>query len=358
MNSEVYFADFREDPYRNWTDVVKKIYEKTAANVVDNGDIVAVKLHMGERVSGGVVKPGWVRLFIDEIKKSRGRPFITDTVTLYRRSRRDALEYLETAALNGFTMSTMGCPIIIADGLHGNDFQLFPTGGKLKEIPVASAIAEADAMIVLSHGKGHRLCGFGGAVKNLGMGAVSKEAKILVHSAAKPIVDENKCIGCGVCIEHCRWNAISIVSGNAVIDHNKCVGCIDCMINCPTGAISQPKDQIEEVFSRLVEAAAAVKNSFQPGKIAYFTFLTDITALCDCAPHVGPKVVPDIGVLGSKDMVAIDKAALDLINNSPSLLDNVYGNKFEMLHDVDPYLLFRFTQKLGLGDGSYQLIKI
>jgi uncharacterized Fe-S center protein len=333
--------------------MILSICEKVIPGVVKPGDLVAVKLHMGERGGGTFLKPSLIKPIVDFIKNIGGDPFLTDTSTLYRRGRGNAIEYLKTALMNGFSSEFIGCPIIIADGLNGeSEFEVSFNGKYLKKAYVASAFMAVNSLIVVSHGKGHRLCGFGGSVKNVGMGCLSQKGKISIHKVSQPKVNVEKCIGCGVCEKQCRWNAIKVIDRIAKINYENCVGCLDCFIACSFEAVSPPEEGKEQVLARLTEAAAAVLEKFK-NKVAFINFLIDITELCDCVPNASRKFAPDIGILGSKDIVAIDKASIDLIkkscNNESVFLD---------IHKVDPEIMIKIGEEIGLGEANYNLIEV
>ncbi|MEM3392254.1 MAG: DUF362 domain-containing protein [Candidatus Bathyarchaeia archaeon] len=348
---QVFFANINKG--LKWDQMILNICEKTIPNTVKPGDLVAIKLHMGERGGGTFLKPSLIKPIVDFVKNVGGEPFLTDTSTLYRRGRGNAIEYLKTALINGFSPELIGCPIIIADGLNGENEVEVPFNGKyLKKVYVASTFMYVDSLIVVSHGKGHRLCGFGGSIKNVGMGCLSQKGKILIHKVSQPKVNLEKCVGCGICEKQCRWNAIKVVRNLAKIEYEKCVGCLDCFIVCPFEAVFPPEQGKEEVLVRLAEAAAAVLKKFKD-KASFINFLIDITELCDCVPNASRKFAPDIGILGSKDIVAIDKASLDLIkescNNKSIFLD---------LHKVDPEIMIKTAEEIGLGNAKYELIEL
>lgn len=348
---QVFFANLNK--HLKWDQMILGICEKIIPNTVKAGDLVAVKLHMGERGGGTFLKPSLVKPIVDFIKNIGGEPFLTDTSTLYRRGRGNAIEYLKTALMNGFSPEFMGCPIIIADGLNGeSEVEVSFNGKYLKKVYVASTFMSIDSLIVVSHGKGHRLCGFGGSIKNVGMGCLSQKGKISIHKVSQPKVNVEKCVGCKVCEKQCRWNAIKVIDNIAKINYEECVGCLDCFIVCPFEAVSPPEEGKEQVLVRLTEAAAAVLKKFK-NKAAFINFLIDITELCDCVPNASRKFAPDIGILGSKDIVAIDKASIDLIkencNNKNIFLD---------LHQIDPEIMIKTGEEIKLGSGNYRLVEI
>jgi len=287
---------------------IKKMMDKI--NVVEKGDVVAIKLHMGELGNTGYIRPIFVRKIVDFVKEKGGKPFLTDTTTLYGGHRGNAIDYLMSAAINGFSISSMGCPVIIADGLMGKDEIMVDLDGE--RIAIARAIYEADCMIVLSHFKGHGMAGFGGAIKNLGMGCCSKAGKIWQHEVSKPLHDESKCVMCMECLDFCPADAIYEDNGEIKIDYELCRGCGACTVMCKQGCFYLTEEMSEKFQRRVVTAAFAMIKRFE-GKIAFMNFLMDITPRCDCCSFAGKPLINDIGILASKDAVAIDKACYDMV---------------------------------------------
>ncbi len=335
--------------------------------IINEGDIVAIKVHMGERGNFRHPRPQIVRAIVDFVKNYGGKPFVTDTTTLYSGYRRDACEYLETAAINGFTIGSIGAPIIIADGLRGRDYREIKTGGDLGTVTVASAIAEADSMIVLSHVKFHISFGFGGALKNLAMGCVARKSKFDMHAVSKPTINKEKCTGCGQCVRHCNWGAISLIDGKATIDYDKCVGCGDCVAICRFGAARLSWDKSDRLLRLAAEAAYGVISAFEKGRIFYINTLTEIVGFCDCATPLESPLVPDIGILGSYDPVAIDQASMDLINQAPGYLYDGISfkpiapgtDKSKLLRpDINWEVLLEEAEHWKIGSRKYKLVPI
>ncbi len=357
--SEVFF--FPYDRGRAFLRGLRTLFSRVAS-VVSAGDSVAVKVHMGEYGGSAYLRPPIVRRACDLIKEAGGKPFVTDTTTLYPMGRFTASQYLTTAAYNGFTKESVGVPVVIADGEEGYDgewvdipSQVFDCS--LDRIKIAKKIFDADSMIVLSHVKGHALSGFGGSIKNVAMGCVIKESKAAQHRANRALIDISKCTGCGQCVEACPFKALSLVEEKMVRDDEKCMDCSHCLYLCPEGVYSMPP-QAQEMFQvSLAHAAAGVLSRFH-SKVAFINFVQDVTRLCDCATPSGSPVVPDIGILASTDVVAIDKASLDLIAqskplgkfasiSSPDILGKING--------TDSLIQIRTAQELDLGNMAYQL---
>jgi len=357
--SEVFF--FPYDESRAFLRGLKLLFPKVAS-IVSAGDSVAVKVHMGEYGGSAYLRPPIVRRVCDLIKEAGGKPFVTDTTSLYPLGRFTAKQYLATAAYNGFTEESVGAPIIIADGKRGYDGEWVDipkrvSGCSLDKIKIAREIFDADSMVVFSHLKGHELSGFGGSIKNLAMGCVTKESKAAQHRVNRGVIDISKCTGCGQCVEACAFKVLSLVEEKVVRDEEKCLNCNNCLYTCPEKVFSLPPRAKERFQVYLAHAAAGVLSRFH-SKVAFINFVQDVTPLCDCATPSGLPVVPDIGILASTDVVAIDKASLDLIAqaqpigkfanvSSPDILGKING--------TDSLIQIGTAQELGMGNMTYQL---
>lgn len=324
---------------------VRELLRKVSG--IDKGSLVAVKLHMGEVFNDGFIKPPFVKEIVAEIKEVGGRPFITDTTTLYPRGRFTAIDYLETAKKNGFDSSAIGAPVIIADGLTGESGVMAETGGKVvKNIEVGQAIHEADYLVVLTHCTGHISVGYGGAIKNLGMGCMTKNGKRAVHRFSMPQVEKEKCEKCGACVEVCPYSVIEMTDFPE-IDAKRCVGCCRCVDVCPAGAMNQAEGWFDNYIRALVEAANSVVRKF--GKNACFVnFITDVTAMCDCGVQE-EALIPDVGVLASRDILSVERASYDLIKEAAGkdILKEAWG--------VDGELQLRIAEELGIGSKEYEI---
>lgn len=321
--------------------------------LIEKGDLVAIKVHFGERGNTAFVPAIYLRRIVDKVKAAGGKPFLTDTGTLYVGSRSNAPDHLITAIENGFDYSVAAAPLIIADGLNGKDyFAVKIDGNHFEKVKIASAAHLADVLIVVSHFKGHEMTGFGGAIKNVGMGLGCRSAKQEMHSDAKPKVDESGCIGCKKCTKWCPVSAISMTSINkALIDEGICIGCGECTVTCPVQAIGinwqTSPAAIAEKICEYVKGALWGKEL----KSGFINFITNVTPDCDCWSWSDAPIIQDIGILASKDIVAIDQACLDLINNSAE------SDLFKTIHPhVDYAVQLDYGQKIGLGSRSYRLI--
>jgi len=343
---------------------VKRLFSDIA-EVVSPGDSVAVKVHMGEWGCTTHLRPALVRRVCDCIKDVGGRPFVTDTTTLYPFRRYTASKYLATAAFNGFSPETLQVPVVIADGEDGYDGEWVSVPRQLSDCPlervrVAKEVVNADSMIVLSHVKGHDLSGFGGSIKNVAMGCVTKESKAAQHMANRALVDPEKCTGCGKCVEVCAYGALSVLDEKVVRDDGSCMNCGQCVVVCPEEVFAVPAGARERFQVWLAHAAAAVVGSFS-GKVAFMNFVQDVTPLCDCATPSGLPVVPDVGILAARDVVAIDKASLDLIAQTTPIgafRDIRSADVLGTIHETDSLVQIRTAEKLGLGRMAYELTSI
>ncbi|MCJ7791181.1 MAG: DUF362 domain-containing protein [Dehalococcoidia bacterium] len=357
--SEVFF--FPYDRGRAFLRGLRTLFSRVA-NVVSAGDSVAVKVHMGEYGGSAYLRPPIVRRVCDLIKEAGGKPFVTDTTALYPAGRFTASKYLATAAYNGFTEESVGAPVIIADGERGYDGEWVGIPKRvsdcsLDKIKIAREIFDADSLIVLSHVKGHELAGFGGSIKNVAMGCVTKESKAAQHRVNRGVIDLSKCTGCGQCVEACAFKALSLVKEKVVRDEEKCLNCNNCLYLCPEKVFSLPPQATERFQVNLAHAAAGVLSRFH-SKVAFINFVQDVTPLCDCATPSGLPVVPDIGILASIDVVAIDKASLDLIAQSKPVGEFANISSPDILGEIngtDSLVQIRTAQGLGLGNMGYQL---
>lgn len=282
------------------------------------------------------------------------------------------MEHITSAYENGFSPFSTGCHVIIADGLKGTDEAYVPVpGGELvKEAKVGRALMDADVVITLSHFKGHEMTGFGGALKNIGMGGGSRAGKMEMHNDGKPKVAQNKCIGCGRCVKICAHDAPSITDGKASIDINKCVGCGRCLGMCPMDAIHTLNDaSMENLNKRMAEYAWGILHDRPQFHIS---LIVDVSPYCDCHAENDAPVVPDIGMLASFDPVALDQACADLVNAAPVLENSVLAEHLrdkadecqghDHFHNITPesewQTCLQHAEKLGLGTRDYELIKI
>lgn len=315
---------------------VNRLYDEAGTfDCIEKGDLVAIKLHVGELGNPYYVQPFFVHDIVRRVKEAGGKPFLTDSTTYYRAQRNNGYDYMITALMQGFNMA----PFIVADGLRSENFRLVKTKGIFQEIEVAGVIAEADAMIVVSHNKGHELSGFGGAIKNLGMGCTSQTGKLRQHRTIDLEIEEAKCIGCGKCKDACDMHLPEIINGKARNTSPLCMRCPICSEACPAGAIRLKNKS--NLCKALASAAYGVLSTFRRGKVSYVSFAKDITQYCDCLPNPGEVVMKDVGVFASNSPVSIDAAFLKMIDYK--LFNDSYG--------VDCMLQVQEAKNIGI-DGD------
>ena len=374
MKSQVFFADLRSsgkeplvklDVLLGRADLKGKIREK---------DLVAIKLHFGEKGNTAFIRPLFIRRVVEQVRRYKGKPFLTDTNTLYSGARNEAVSHLTMAYQHGFAYSVVDAPILIADGLRGNsgvkvriDKPLF------KIVSIAREIHMSDVLLCVTHFKGHDLAGFGGALKNLGMGCASRDGKLSQHSNLSPKVKEKSCSSCRQCLQWCPTEAISMrmpdvekKSEVASIDPKKCIGCGECILTCPTGAIRVQWNESATGFQKKMVEHAFGAVQRKKGKVLHLNFLTQITPACDCHPFSDISIVNDIGILAAEDPVAIDQASVDLVNkeegNRTSRLQKNWSpgeDKFRAVYpEVDWSIQLAYGEEIGLGTRNYELIRI
>lgn len=367
--SKVYFTDMRCEIGDSLIAKTRRVVEAAGfKDLVVDGKFVAVKLHFGELGNLSYLRPNYARLVADMVKENGGVPYLTDCNTLYVGKRKNALEHMDTANMNGFNPMSTGCQIIIGDGLRGTDDVEIPVvnGKYVETAKIGRAIVDSDVLITLNHFKCHELTGMGGAIKNLAMGCASRRGKMEMHSAGKPSVKEKKCVGCGRCIRNCAQDAITITGKKASIDHGKCVGCGRCIGACPFDAVVASMDEDKDILnSKMVEYASAVlrdRPSF------HITVICDVSPYCDCHGENDAPVIPDVGILASFDPVALDKACVDLVQKQPiipgsRLHDNCKGCRPDDLltcnHPNTRWQShFEHAEEMGFGSSDYELVEI
>jgi len=260
--SNVYFTNMRTTLNENLLQKLERLVKKAGMleQIDFHNKFTAIKIHFGEPGNLAYLRPNYAKVLVDLIKAQGGRVFLTDCNTLYVGRRKNALDHLDAAYENGYNPFTTGCHVIIADGLKGTDETLVPVDGQyVKEAKIGRALMDADIVISLTHFKGHESTGFGGALKNIGMGGGSRAGKMEMHSAGKPHVEQDVCIGCGMCKKNCAHSAITIENRKASIDHSKCVGCGRCIGACPTDAVSPDYDEANDILNcKIAEYSLAV----------------------------------------------------------------------------------------------------
>lgn len=367
MASDVFFTDLHTVAMgAGLQQKLEKLMLKAGFDTIDfKGKYVAVKLHFGEPGNLAFLRPNYARTVCDLVKRLGGKPFVTDCNTLYVGGRKNALDHLDSAYMNGYNPLVTGVHSIIADGLKGTDEAEVPVPGGtyVKAAKIGRAIMDADIIISLNHFKGHEACGFGGALKNLGMGCGSRAGKMEMHAAGKPDVDQEKCIGCGRCRAICAHDAPIITNGKATIDHNRCVGCGRCVGVCPKDAVEPKYDETGDILNcKMAEYALAVCH----GRPHFHVSLAiDVSPFCDCHAENDIPIVPDIGMFASFDPVAIDRACADAVNAQPMVPGSILAKQAHDHEDRDHFgkvspetnweSCLVHAEELGLGTQAYSL---
>ena len=369
MASKVYFADLRADVHENLQQKLTRLMKTAGMGDIDFQDkFVAIKLHFGEPGNLAFLRPNWARTVADFVKERGGKPFLTDCNTLYVGGRKNALDHMDSAMLNGFNPMTTGCQIIIGDGLKGSDEVEVPVvGGEyVKNAKIGRAVMDADVFISLTHFKGHEEAGFGGCLKNIGMGCGSRAGKMEQHNAGKPHVAQKHCIGCGQCRKICAHGAPIIENGKAHIDHDKCVGCGRCIAVCPKDAVRIDWDETTTNLNcKIAEYTKAVVDG-RP--CFHISLVIDVSPNCDCHAENDMAIVPNVGMFASFDPVALDMACVDAVNAQTPLrgsaADDAHAkahvhDHFQRLHpDTNWRSCLEHGEKIGLGTRDYELVKI
>lgn len=373
--SEVYFTDFRtESNGDSMTTKLKKLMLVAGFEDIDmEGKFVAIKMHFGEYGNISFLRPNYAKAVVDMVKSYGGKPYLTDCNTMYPGRRKNALEHLECAWENGFSPLSAGCPILIGDGLKGTDDIEVPViGGEyVEKAKIGRAVMDGDIFISLTHFKGHELTGFGGAIKNIGMGCGSRAGKTDMHSSGKPIIDESLCVGCKQCLKECANNGLIFddAKKKMTIDHNNCVGCGRCLGGCNFDAIIFDNDQAVNVLNyKMAEYTKAVVDG-RPH--FHISLIVDVSPYCDCHSENDAPIVPDIGMFASFDPVALDQACVDACLNSTPHEDSVLGRNMKTTSFPDKGDYFSVSmpgsewksqlehaEKIGLGSREYELIEM
>ncbi len=384
MPAQVYFWNMRSSLKAPYAEKMRRLLERTGfAGHVSGGELAAMKIHFGERGVTSHVQPLMVRPIVEWLSAAGARPFLTDASTLYVGQRGEAVSHAMQAALHGYDPLLLGAPVIIADGLKGAAQVSLPVSGgtHMQAAFIAEGIASADLLVSVNHLKGHELAGFGGALKNIGMGSASKQGKMLQHVTTGPAVNLANCKGCGACVGVCASHALALADAASLfppvpagkegaqritLDLERCVGCGACFLACKTGGLEIDwKTDVTAFLERMVEYAAAVLQPRAKPSL-HITFVTNVTPDCDCMGFSDAPICGDIGVLASLDPVAIDQAGVDLVNKAepryPSHLPKGLkpgDDKFRAMRPHLPeHMGLDYAEKLGLGTREYELVAI
>ena len=365
--SKVYFADFRANHRENLLQKLERLVKQAGmlADIDFAKKYTAIKIHFGEPGNLSYLRPNYAKVIVDLIKEQGGKVFLTDCNTLYVGGRKNGLDHLDAAYENGYNPFAVGCHVVIGDGIKGTDETWVPVDGEyVKEAKIGAAVMDADIIISMNHFKGHVAAGFGGALKNIGMGCGSRAGKMEMHSAGKPIISEKRCVGCGVCRKNCAHDAITIADKKASINYEKCVGCGRCLGMCPMDAVRAASDESNDILAcKIAEYTLAV---LKDRPHFHISFVMDVSPTCDCHGFNDAPIIPDVGIFASFDPVALDKACMDAVNAQKAVKNSVLGeaeldlgDHFRTVHPTtNGIVAMEHGQKLGLGTREYELIKI
>jgi len=368
--SKVYYTNLRARPGLNLLQKLERLVKRAGIENIDfKNKFVAIKIHFGEPGNLSYLRPNYARVIVNLVKELGGRPFLTDCNTLYVGRRKNALDHLEAAYENGFTPFSTDCHVIIADGLKGTDEELVEIDGEyIKQAKIGRAIMDADIIISLNHFKGHESTGFGGALKNLGMGCGSRAGKMEMHSSGKPLNNDNKCVGCKQCLKQCAHGAISFnEAGKATIDHTKCVGCGRCIGICNFDAINSASDESNDILNKKIAEYTLAVIKDRPN--FHINLVMDISPNCDCHSENDAPIVPDIGMFASFDPVALDLACSREVNKQEAFKNSNLGEHIEKQIKEKDNLTINHPEtnwevaiehgaKIGIGSKEYELIEV
>ena len=370
MASKVYFTNLRTNPSSNLLDKMERLVRRAGIADIDfKNQFVAIKIHFGEPGNLAYIRPNYAARMVRLLRSLGAKPFLTDCNTLYSGGRSNAVDHLNAAMQNGFNPISADCNVIIADGLKGTNYREIEIDGKYCKAPkIGAAIADADIVISMNHFKGHEQAGFGGAMKNLGMGSASVGGKLELHSASQPRINTDNCIGCNICVKHCAHVAIHLNNRTAELDYTKCVGCGQCVALCQhEAAVVADWDTSEHMNYKIDEYAKAVLKN-KPN--FHVSFIMNVSPECDCWNHNDAAIVPDLGIAASFDPVALDQACADMVAAAPILggsklaeahpHEHLVGeDKFHLIHpDTNWKAGLDYAEEIGLGTKEYELINV
>jgi uncharacterized protein len=353
MASEVFFSPLDNKKFISPLNKITRLLEKCDIKArFKKNDLIALKVHFGEMGNTAFVRPIFLRPVIEAVKSIGAKPFLTDTNTLYAGMRTNSVDHIHNANLNGFNYSTLQVPVIIADGIRGENVVEFAVDQPLlKKVMIASDIYNSDGMIVVSHFKAHELSGIGGAIKNVAMGCGGRRGKYEMHSDSKPHVVQKNCTKCGRCVVSCQVKAIEM-KVKALIT-NRCVGCGRCIAVCPELAINVDWNTTSEgMQKKMIEYSFGIQKAMK-SRITYINIMTQMSPACDCYGGNDGPMAPDVGFLSSNDPVALDKACYDLL---------VKAAGKDPIKDVYPHIntgiQFDYAREIGFGNPEYEMVTV
>lgn len=317
--------------------------------------VATVKMHFGEEGNRGYISPEMVRVIADTVAKRGGTTVVSDTNTLYRGRRTNSREHLILAREHGFTDEAVGGTVEIPDETDpALSTEVALDGGRyFTTVKLVSRYVQSDFLVGLAHFKGHLVAGFGGAIKNIGMGCATREGKLAQHATVSPYIIMKNCVGCGACCSVCPQDAITLIGGKAVLDAKRCIGCASCIAACKSDAVEVDwgggKDSVPD---KMAEYTAAVCRT--PGSKVFINVATKITAECDCLAQDDPVIVPDVGLFISTDPVALDQACYDLVCRKAGGYD-----PFRKAHPGrDSLRQLDYAERMGVGSRNYELVTV
>jgi len=354
--SKVYFYEFSTETQDDLVQKnLKKVFNEAGLqDTIGKHDLSAVKLHIGERGLNTYMSPVWIETIVRKIKAEGAKPYLSDTNVLYKSDRSNAVDHLHLAKDHGFTIENTGAPMIIADGITGNNEEEIEINAPLNEsVALATDYLTTDSIIVASHVTGHLATGFGSTIKNIGMGMSSRKGKLVQHSQSKPEINKAQCTTCGKCVEWCPEDAITLYDDYAEIDEAKCIGCGECVAVCRFNAVDFKWDSSAEILQKQIAEHALGIVKQKEDSIGYITFMVNMTEDCDCYGEEAEKIIEDVGVVAGKDPVALDKAVLDLTEerSNESISEAAYPN-------IDSNVILEYSEEIGLGELDYDIVEI
>lgn len=370
-SSKVYFTNMRTNPVNNLLKKLERLVTQAGISTIDFKDkFVAIKIHFGEPGNLAFIRPNYVAQIVKIVRALGGKPFLTDCATLYSGGRSNAIDHLQAATDNGFNPLTTKCDVIIGDGLKGTDYRIVPIEAEYCPEPkIGTVIVDADIIISMNHFKGHEQAGFGGAMKNLGMGSASVGGKLEMHASSKPMIKRENCTGCKICEKYCAHDAIHVMEDKiAVIDYDKCIGCGQCIAVCQYDSAVTSDWGTTELLNRKIAEYTKAVIAGKPG--LHINFIMNVSPECDCWNSNDAAIIPDLGMAASFDPVALDRACADLVKKASALPDTCitdkYHNhgfenedKFRLLHpDARWEECLLHAEKIGVGTQQYQLINV
>ena len=357
MTSKVYFIRAcRDDGDGAISQKARALFRAGGfADCFRENDLTALKVHVGEERNTTYITAPCIKGLAEELLDLKTRPFVTDTTTLYVGRRHNAVDHAELAAEHGFSLEGLGIPWIPPDGISGSSAEVVEINGEInKEVSIAHGIKRCQSILSVAHFTGHVASGLGATLKTIGMGCASKQGKMAQHAALKLHIGDD-CTACGLCAEYCPADAITLDDVRAHIDRDKCIGCAECMAMCRFGAVECDWGQETEVMQKSMAEHALGVLKGKKGRAAFFNFVLSVTRDCDCfsTPRM-PSIVEDIGILASTDAVAVDAAALDMVEEKAGRTLAALIRKKQL----DPRCQIRHAESLGLGSSTYELVKV